>query len=526
MSRLFISATRKSSGKTTVALGICAALVHRELAVQTFKKGPDYIDPMWLSRSSGRPCINLDFNTMCSDELLATLAYYQSLSDVSIIEGNKGLYDGVDTFGTDSNAALCKLTQTPVILVVDAEGSTRGVAPLILGYQQFDLEISIAGVIFNKTGGPRHETKLRGVMEQYTDVDVLGCIPKNTEMMLPERHLGLVTDKEMEIDVAAAYVAHTRQVVEDCVQIDSLVSLLSPKEPCPKARFSTEQEPNSRTQNLPALASIQNRKTVPASGAVRIGVAKDNAFCFYYQDDLDVMEECGAQIHFFDTLHDNALPDVDALFIGGGFPETHGKELENNSAMRSAIKAFAASGKPIYAECGGLMYLTREIRWKEEISEMVGVIPADTHMFKRPIGRGYVELVCDSAHPWGTSTLGSADQGSRLQDPAGKCSKQHWTEMVATGDVIKAHEFHYSKLVNIGSEVQYAYKVKRGHGIDGDRDGLMIDCVLANYAHMRHSRSNPWVSRFLYAVSKHKSQINKIECAETTSPFTTTHCKD
>ena len=492
MSRLFISATRKSSGKTTVALGICAALSVRGLKVQAFKKGPDYIDPMWLSRSSGRPCINLDFNTMSPDELLETLSRYQSSADLSIIEGNKGLYDGVDTFGADSNAALCKLTGTPVVLVVDAEGSTRGVAPLVLGYQQFDPDIIITGVIFNKTGGHRHETKLRRVMEHYTDVQVLGCVPKSADISMSERHLGLITDRE--VDTAGQYVERIREVVEQCINVDLLTEIAAPV---------IQSEAHQDASSSLGVAAKRNKSRDP----IRIGVARDRAFCFYYHDDLEVMENSGAEIQYFDTLNDKVLPDVDALFIGGGFPETHCEELEGNLEMRQAIKAFAAQGKLIYAECGGLMYLTRQINWQGKTSAMVGLIPADTQMCDRPVGRGYVQLVCERKHPWGRKAGPTGVKSLKSSGTSRPSEVAHGKKPVY-GDEIRAHEFHYSRLNNIDDGVEYAYRVQRGHGIDGVRDGLVVGSVLANYTHMRHSEENPWVSHFMSAIRKNKSHAN------------------
>ena len=201
MSRLLISAAHKSSGKTTVSLGLCAALAERGLAVQPFKKGPDYIDPMWLGKAAGRPCYNLDFYCMSHAEILTTVGHYSASANIALIEGNKGLYDGLDLDGSNSNAALARLTRTPVILVLDARGMTRGIAPLILGYQAFDPEVHIAGVILNQLGGSRHEAKLRAVIEHYTDIPVIGGVHRDKSMEIAERHLGLSRDEtEMRLD--------------------------------------------------------------------------------------------------------------------------------------------------------------------------------------------------------------------------------------------------------------------------------------------------------------------------------------
>ena len=223
MSQIFISAAHKSSGKTTVSLGLCAALRARGLNVQPYKKGPDYIDPMWLTRAAGHSCHNLDFYTMAADEISATVALHSQSADISLIEGNKGLYDGLDLDGSNSNAALAKLLGSPVVLVLDARGMTRGIAPLILGYQQFDTDINLAGVILNQVGGERHESKLRAVIEHYTDVSVLGAVAKNSDLEILERHLGLMPSNESEN--AQNHIEHIGNIITDQVDLDKLIDL-------------------------------------------------------------------------------------------------------------------------------------------------------------------------------------------------------------------------------------------------------------------------------------------------------------
>ena len=453
MSRLYISATRKSSGKTTLAMGLCAALRRRGHVVRPFKKGPDYIDPMWLARASGNPCINLDFNAMTDDEVLQSFCKYSTAQGINVIEGNKGLFDGLDLHGSDSNAALAKLLQAPVILVVDGEGMTRGIAPLIQGYVSFERDLKISGLILNNLGGARHESKLRKIVEHYTDLELLGALQRNSELRIVERHLGLTTDREdprsdEHIDITAGEV-------ESQIDIERLIQI---------------------SQEAPALsvspASLELQNSVDLS----IGVARDNAFCFYYADDIAAMEARGARIHYFDTLNDAGLPKVDAVFIGGGFPETHARQLEENRSMKEAIREFVASGKPLYAECGGLMYLARQISWRGNTNRMAGVIPADIEVYERPIGRGYVVLQPTADHPW---YAGNSDRVDAQ---------------------IKAHEFHYSSLTNLDQNLSFAYRVHRGHGIDGEHDGIIYNNVFASYAHMHHSAANPWVDGFLNSV--------------------------
>jgi cobyrinic acid a,c-diamide synthase len=459
MNRLLISAAHKSSGKTTLSIGLCAALAQRHFKVQPFKKGPDYIDPMWLSLASGRPCHNLDFFLMQDEEILSTFAAHALDMDIALIEGNKGLYDGLDLDGSNSNAALAKLLAAPVILVIDARGMTRGVAPLILGYQAFDRDIRIAGVILNQLGGARHERKLRAVIEHYTDVPVIGAVHHDDQLAIIERHLGLMPSNEAsgafaKIDVIASAIANQ-------VDLDRLMAIAASAPPL----------------TAPASPVGALSQTSPASGRgdsdkipIKVGIARDAAFAFYYPGDLDALRRHGAELVPFDTLKDPHLPEVDALFIGGGFPEVHMQALEANRSLRADIRQAIESGLPVYAECGGLMYLSRSLRWKGTQCEMVGAIPGDTVMHDRPQGRGYVKLRETGKSPW----------------PRADAAVE-----------IRAHEFHYSTLENVAGDLDYAYDVTRGTGIDGQHDGIVYRNVLACYTHMRDVGGNHWTARFV-----------------------------
>jgi cobyrinic acid a,c-diamide synthase len=455
MSRLLISAAHKSSGKTTVSLGLCAALAARDLAVQPFKKGPDYIDPMWLGQAAGRPCHNLDFYCMSHGEILSTIGQYSSDADISLIEGNKGLYDGLDLDGSNSNAALATLTHTPVILVLDARGMTRGIAPLILGYQAFDPNVRIAGVILNQLGGSRHEAKLRAVIEHYTDVPVIGGVHRSQALEIDERHLGLIPSNEAV--AADKKIIEIRERINDQVDLDRLLSVAGHDE--------LDFTPPPTTPETTAVP-------------VRIGIAHDTAFGFYYPDDLVALEQAGAELVTFNTLTDAALPAVDGLFIGGGFPENHMEQLESNTALRADIRKVIQNGLPAYAECGGLMYLSRSLSWNGKHSEMVGAIPADTVMHARPQGRGYVRLRETANAPW------PAD------GPASEFA---------------AHEFHYSNLENVSEPLTFAYEVLRGTGIDGQHDGIVINNLLACYSHMRDTQQHHWAQRFVGFIRKHRN---------------------
>jgi cobyrinic acid a,c-diamide synthase len=457
MAHLFISAAHKSSGKTTISIGLCAALAGRGLTVQPFKKGPDYIDPLWLGRAAGRDCYNLDFYTMSRAEIDATFATQMAGADIGVIEGNKGLYDGLDLDGSNSNAALAAQLQAPVVLVLDTRGMTRGVAPLILGYQAFDPDIRIAGVILNQVGGSRHEGKLRQVIEHYTDVRVIGAVGKSRELEIVERHLGLMPSNEDE--ASGRRIAAMGRLVGEQVDLDAVLNLAA-----------AAPVPTVTPTAAPALPRAD----------VRIGYARDEAFGFYYPCDLAAMRQAGAELVAIDTLHDTRLPQIDGLFIGGGFPETRIAELEANSAMRSAIAAFIEADGPVYAECGGLMYLARQLTWGEKQGKMVGAIPADVRMYDRPQGRGYVRLVETDSHPWPGSGAGPA--------------------------TISAHEFHYSGLENLAEDMRFAYRMERGHGIDGQHDGIVYKNLLASYTHMRDTGGNHWVRRFVEHVRRCKQK--------------------
>ena len=547
MNRLLISAAHKSSGKTTLSIGLCAALARHQLKVQPFKKGPDYIDPMWLSLASGRPCHNLDFYLTPDEEILETFSGYSRDTDIALIEGNKGLYDGLDLDGSNSNAALAKLLAAPVILVIDARGMTRGVAPLILGYQAFDPEIRIAGVILNQLGGARHERKLRAVIEHYTDVPVIGAVHHDDRLAIVERHLGLMPSNEAS--EARAKIDVIAEAVTAQVDLDRLMAIaasapllsvpavqkrtlsLSPLErevasdrtltpsPLLEGEGSSKVALSQASANAPDLAlgpcsrqdstsaihgvvppaSMQSSpasgrgdsegalsQASPASGGgdldnipIKLGIARDAAFAFYYPADLDALRRHGAELVPFDTLKDPHLPEVDALFIGGGFPEVHMQALEANRSLRADIRQAIESGLPVYAECGGLMYLSRSLRWQGRQCEMVGAIPGDTVMHDRPHGRGYVKLR--------------------------ETGKSPWPRIAGAALEIRAHEFHYSTLENIPGNLEYAYEVTRGTGIDGHHDGIVHRNVLACYTHMRDVGGNHWTGRFVEFVRRQRA---------------------
>lgn len=463
MGHILISAAHKSSGKTMVTTGLTRALTLRGRRVATFKKGPDYIDPKWLSEAAGQPCYNLDFHTQCDDEIKSLFAEHSADADITIIEGNKGLHDGIDVEGSNSNAALAKMLKAPVILVVDTTGITRGIAPLLKGYEVFDPDTNIAGVILNKVMGPRHEEKLIAAVERYTDIPVLGAVRRNPKLGVDERHIGLIPSNEHP--AARARIESLAEMIAEQVDLDRIEAIAA---------------------TAPALAHAAPAEVQPPRADVRIAIARDAAFGFYYADDLDALKNAGAQLVYFNALNDVYLPTCDGLFLGGGFPETQMKKLEANKSLRARIKAAIGAGLPTYAECGGLMYLTRSITWHEDCHQMVGAIPGDATMHPRPQGRGYVHLSPTNDHPW------------KLNDAS--CAFE--------GDYIPAHEFHHSRLENVEGDLTFAFDVLRGQGVNGKQDGIVINNMVAGYAHLRNTSRCHWADSFTAFVRQKKSERN------------------
>ena len=451
MKSILIAGAHKSSGKTTFAIGLVGALNAQGCNVQSFKKGPDYIDPMWLSLASGKPCYNLDFYTMDRKTISDFFVSKVGTTEKVVVEGNKGLFDGLDLFGSDSNAALAHLLDMPIVLVIDTTGMTRGIAPLLKGYTDFDPKLKIAGVVLNKVGGVRHENKLRRSIEHYTDISVVGALGANPEIEIKERHLGLIPCNELS--VAQKKLDKIIQVISSGVNLEMLF----------------------KTEDVPFLPSEIISKSVPKD--IRIAIARDAAFGFYYPDDLEALELAGAELIPFSTIKDKKLPDVDGLFIGGGFPEMCGAELSSNKELRTQINKKLNQGLPAYAECGGLMYLCRSISWRNQSFEMAGFLPAEAIMNDKPIGRGYVRLRTTGYLPWPS---------------------------VSEGTEVNAHEFHYASLKGLPDSLNYAYEVLRGHGVDGRRDGLILKNLVANFSHQRNIEKNCWAHNFVDFVRSAK----------------------
>jgi cobyrinic acid a,c-diamide synthase len=447
--RIVISAPHRSSGKSTVSLGLCAAFRKRGVVVQPFKKGPDFIDPMWLTAAAGRECRNLDFFIMGREKITETFGSACRGAELNIIEGNMGLYDGLDLEGADSTAALARFLGAPVLLVVNALRMTRGVAPLIFGYETFEPETNIAGVILNRVRGARHEKKLREAVSRYCSAEVVGVIPDEKALFIQERHLGLTPVREDK--KLPSVIEKIADAVSRYVHLDRVLAIARAAPPGDQMAESSADLP-------------------PPD--VRIGIASDPSFTFYYPENLLALQQGGAALVPFHTFRDPELPTVNALYIGGGFPEIFMAQLEGNASLRAEIRAAVEAGMPVYAECGGLMYLSRSISYRGETRAMVGALPCDVTMHRRPKGHGYVILETTGLAPW-----------------------------LAAGREVRAHEFHHSTVANLG-KVAFAYRLKRGEGIDGSHDGLLHKNVLAAYTHLHAAGDPQWARSFVSFVRR------------------------
>lgn len=444
--RLFLAATRKSSGKTMVVIGLCAAFVQRGVTVQPFKKGPDFIDPMWLTRAAGCTCRNLDYYMMGREQVARRFAWHARQADLSLIEGNMGLFDGQEPDGSDCGAALAAQLEAPVILVVNVQGMARGVAPLVCGHRDFPGGERIQGVLLNNVASPRQEGKMRAALEQHTDLPVLGALPRDGSVIIDERHLGLIPVGEQE--ALALRVSLIRDHVARHTDLDRLLALARTAPPlAPAPEFPWPEPLNA----------------VPVDAPLRIGYAADAAFHFYYPENLEALRRLGVTLIPFSLLHDTVLPDVAGLFIGGGFPEIFMEYLSSNESMRWEVRKAAEEGMPIYAECGGLMYLAESLRWQGKTLSMAGALPMDVVMESKPQGYGYMSLEGSGLLSWPPS-----------------------------GRRIHCHEFHYSRVARLDGSPQFAYRVTRGRGIDGHSDGLLHRHVLASYAHIHADGAPEW----------------------------------
>jgi cobyrinic acid a,c-diamide synthase len=472
---LLISSPQGHSGKTVVTVGLCKLLRRRGLSVQPFKKGPDYIDPSWLTIAAGRSCRNLDLFLVPKERL--TQAFNQACeeTDLAIVEGAMGLYDGLDTHAT--TAEIARLLNIPILLAVNTSRMTSSIAAMVKGYQLFQTNIKIAGVILNYVSGMRHEKKLRDAVEQHCEIPVVGSIPKDEGLRIAERHLGLIPCPESTD--AESVVERIGDKLESCLDLDRILAIareFSPPHPAPLPPGEREMEKTSLPNGVRELTRdphlVKDKDNRGGQGIrAKIGILRDRAFNFYYPENLEALMNANAELIFINSFEDR-LPEVDGLYIGGGFPEFFLKELEGNRGLRTDIAEAIEGGLPVYAECAGLMYLCRSIFWQGRSYETVGIIPAEVRISEKPEGHGYV-----------------------VGEVIGK------NPLFPIGLAVRGHEFHHSK-ISIKKGVKFAYQIRRGHGIDGQRDGVLYKNVFAAYTHLHALGTPSWAEAFVSLVAK------------------------
>lgn len=419
MKTIIIAGTHSGTGKTTVSMGIMAALARRGLTVQPFKVGPDFIDPTHHTAITGRYSRNLDTYLMGADGVRTSFAKAARGADVAVIEGVMGLFDGLGVSEEGSTAHVAKILGAPVVLVIDARGMSRSAAAMVRGFSEFDPGVRLCGVIANLTGSERHVNNIRDNLRESSRVPLFGALPKAARFQIPGRHLGLHMAHEDNYDINGL-----SDMAEAGIDIDAML------ESAADVDISIPQEDD-------------------AASSCAIGVALDSAFCFYYYDTFDAMRSLGARLLFFSPMHDR-VPDVDGIYLGGGYPELHAGALEAGPA-RERIKKLSGNGMPVYGECGALLYLAGSLE-TDRAYDMCGALDASSRMTPALQALGYTEAT------------------------AGNCV------MAAGGARIRGHEFHYS-LTECARDSRFAYVMHRGKGIENGKDGLTAHSTLASYMH-------------------------------------------
>lgn len=439
------------SGKSVVAVGMVAAYSEQGLNVVPFKKGPDYIDAGWLHLAAGGPCYNLDPYLMTDKALVQSFRSHAMQADMVVVEGNRGLYDGVDHEGTYSSAELALSLGLPVLLVVDCTKTTRTVAAMVLGCLKLDSRVDIRGVVLNRIGSPRHESIVRRSVERYTDVRVLGAIPRMKKDIFPMRHLGVTPYLEHEeADGTIASLALGAREYLDLAAIETIMT------------------------GLPAIQYSPVQPDKVYESKVRIGIIRDAAFQFYYPENIEALVNEGAEIVEINALTDPGLPDLDGLYIGGGFPETSVEQLSANVSFKKSVNERAQNGLPIYAECGGLIYLGESMILEGVEFPLAGVFPVKFSLEEKPQAHGYTILEVSAENPFYPKST-----------------------------VIKGHEFRYSKVVDWdGDSDKLAFSVNRGVGFACGGDGLVFRNVLALYTHV-HAVATPEWAKGLIRKARH-----------------------
>ena len=463
--RVVVAGLSGDSGKTLVSLGLLLLAREAGLPVAAFKKGPDYIDAAWLTWASGRPCRHLDAYLMGPEKAHSSFFGHAERAGLNVIEGNRGIYDGFDARGTHSTAELAKLLRSPVLLVLNATKMTRTGAALVLGCQTLDPEVQIAGVVLNQVSNRRHEQVLRQAVEASCGVPVVGVIPRaKGDAPLPGRHLGLVTPEEHP--GIAALKENLLALVQSHLDMVRILEI---------------------ARSAPALAEPAEPQVVASHGrGLKIGYLKDSAFTFYYPENLEAIERSRATLVPISALSEAPLPgDLDALYIGGGFPETHGALLAANQSFLKSVAQSAANGLPIYAECGGLMLLARALTWRGQRYPMTGVLPLAVEVCDAWQGHGYMCMVVDTPNPF-----------------------------FPVGVELRGHEFHYSHILPEDHMPPTACAVTRGTGSYPGRDGIILNNVWAGYAHLHAVATPQWAVGLLAAARRYASVTGRIDSGQ------------
>ena len=454
--RIVIAGMRGGSGKTTLSLGLIAAWRSKGLAVAPYKKGPDYIDAGWLSAAAGRLCYNLDPFMIGNEKILSSFAQHFQGADFAVIEGNRGLYDGMDAAGTYSTAELAKTLRAPVVVILDCTKVTRTMGAMVLGMIKFDPKVDIKGVVLNQIAGTRHEKIVTEVIRNYCCVPVLGAIPK-LRSGLSERHMGLTPFQEHpEVQKA---VSNTSEIVRKYVDLEKFAEI---------ARGAAGIALPDFGGGDPSVAETE--KPV-------IGIVRDSAFQFYYPENFEELERHGARLVEISALAEKKLPEIDALYIGGGFPETNSIPLAQNVSFRRSVKRAVEGGLPVYAECGGLMYLGKALLLAGRKYPMVGVFPITFSLEKRPQAHGYTTVRVSGTNPF-----------------------------YRKGTVLKGHEFHYSRVLGCGKKegMGFSFSMKRGQGIMDKRDGVWYKNTLATYTHLHAYGAPEWAECLVKKARSYK----------------------
>ena len=442
--RLVTAALKGGAGKTFITVGLLAALRKRGLSPAAFKKGPDYIDAGWLSLAAQAQCYNLDSYLFDQETVKGSFLGRSLGKDLAIVEGNRGVFDGVDSAGSYSTAEMAKLLNAPVILIVDATKVTRTAASFVVGCQALDPQLDLRGVILNRVAGARHETILRQSIEDASSIPVIGSIRKLKLDNFPQRHLGLLPLHEHP--GAREFISEAASVVEQSVDLDRVTQIAAAAGDLP----------------VQGISGIWPEAKLLTGPRVRIGILKDSAFQFYYPENLEALQRKGALLMEISALAAREIPDIDGMYMGGGFPETHAMQLAENHIFKASLLEAVRRGLPVYAECGGLMYLSRNLCIDEKLYPMVGVFPIDTVLQRQPQGLGYARVEVTGSNPF-----------------------------YPRGVQLSGHEFHYSSVSNLEeAETGCAFRVLRGHGMDGIRDGICAGNVLATYLHL-HALGEP-----------------------------------